>query len=232
MASIEKTYRPNLLERAIAAVAPSYALSRASAKTKLTMFGYDGATPGTLRQIGTSFGNASPEDWRTNRDRKNLMFETRDLEKNSCLVKGTLDNIMLYCMGRLSYQAQTGDAATDKIYQDYFHNWSKRCDVTKRHTFRQMVSLALRNYASATILAYYFYHVDGKGDAANIIAWLRAIESGTPHMEAAAKHLIRGQKLSDIEKEIARAMQKEGLVIEFTGDAAPAGSTSDSAGKS
>lgn len=89
----------------------------------------------------------------------------------------------------------------------------------------------MRNYASATILAYYFYHVDGKGDAANIIAWLRAIESGTSQEEATAKHLIRGRKLTDIEKEIAHAMQKEMLVIDFTGDASPAGSPAEAGSK-
>jgi hypothetical protein len=78
---------------------------------------------------------------------------------------------------------------------------------------------AMRNYASATILAYYFYHVDGKGDAANIIAWLRAIESGTKLDQATEEHLVRGRPYAEIEKEVVKAMQKEGLVIEFTGDA-------------
>lgn len=147
-----------------------------------------------------------------------------------------------YRMGHFSLTNPGGNVR--KYLNDHKGVWDKKFTMWHVHHLMQIDSnawagalgsgptIAMRNYASATILAYYFYHVDGKGDAANIIAWLRAIESGTPHMEAAAKHLIRGRKLSDIEKEIARAMQKEGLVIEFTGDAAPAGSTSDSAGKS
>ena len=76
-----------------------------------------------------------------------------------------------------------------------------------------------RNYASANILTYYFYHVDDKGDAAHMIAYLRDIESGAKQPEAAAKHLVRGRAYKEIEKEVAKAMMKESLALDFTGEA-------------
>lgn len=144
-----------------------------------------------------------------------------------------------YHMGRFSLT--NPGANVRKYLNDHKGVWDKK--FTMWHIYQLMhidsaawsgaigggTGNAMRNYASATILAYYFYHVDGKGDAANIIAWLRAIESGTPQEEAAEKHLIRGRKLADIEKEIAHAMQKDGLALDFAGDAAPTGTAAESA---
>lgn len=146
-----------------------------------------------------------------------------------------------YHMGRFSLT--NPGANVRKYLNDHKGVWDKKFTMWHIHHLMHIdgsawagalgggQNIARRNYASATILAYYFYHVDDKGDAANIIAWLRAIESGTPHLVAADKHLIRGRKLADIEKEIARAMQREGLVIEFAGDAAPTGSAEESGNK-
>ncbi len=146
-----------------------------------------------------------------------------------------------YHMGRFSL---TNPGANVKKYlSDHKGVWEKK--FTMWHLYHLMhidsdawagaigggQTIAMRNYASATILTYYFYHVDGKGDAANIIAWLRAIESGTPYEEASEKHLIRGRKLADIEKEISRTMQKEMLALDFAGDAEPSGAPTESGKK-
>ena len=56
------------------------------------------------------------------------------------------------------------------------------------------------------------------GVAANIIAWLRAIESGTPEKKATEDHLIRGRSYQEMEKEVSRAMLKEQLALEYTGE--------------
>ncbi len=146
-----------------------------------------------------------------------------------------------YHMGRFSLT--TPGANVRKYLNDHKGVWDKKFTMWHVHHLMHIEGdawsgaigggegNAMRNYASATILAYYFYHVDGKGDAANIIAWLRAIESGTAKEEATEKHLIRGRKLTDIEKEIAHVMQKDGLVIDYAGDAGPGGTAADSATK-
>jgi len=110
------------------------------------MFGYNSANPGTLRAGSGGQGkNAGAEDWRTNADRRKLIWEARDLEKQVCFVKGTLDNIGLYAVPRLSYQPMTSDPAINEAYKDYFHKWAHRCDVTERFTLRKMCWLALRS---------------------------------------------------------------------------------------
>lgn len=118
----ETPTKPNFLERAIAAVAPSYALERAVSKSRLMQFGYDGANAGTQRRSANIHENGSPETWKTNRERKQLIAEARELERNVCLVSGTFDNMLLYSMGRMSYQSSTGSPEIDRAYQDYFHD--------------------------------------------------------------------------------------------------------------
>ena len=133
-----------------------------------------------------------------------------------------------YHMGRFSL---TGPGANVRKYlHDHKGVWEKKFTMWHlnylMHVGNRQWNAAvggakpesMRNYASATILTYYFYHVDGKGDAANIIAWLRAIESGTPEKQATADHLIRGRSFQDMEKEVSKAMMKEQLALDFTGD--------------
>jgi hypothetical protein len=79
----------------------------------------------------------------------------------------------------------------------------------------------IRSYASSALLTYYFYHVDGEGDAANIIAWLRALEKGGKQSELAQTHLLRGRSYADLEKDLVKATRKLGFDIDFTGDEEP-----------
>lgn len=72
---------------------------------------------------------------------------------------------------------------------------------------------ATQNYASATLLTYYFYHLDGKGDTAGMLGYLRAIESGTPEREAAKEHLVRGRTFELLEANIIDAFQKHGVSV-------------------
>ena len=78
---------------------------------------------------------------------------------------------------------------------------------------------ASQNYASAMLLAYYFYHLDGKGDAANIIAYLRAVEDskGKDVQEAAFKqHLLRERSFEALQTDVKKGLRKEGLDIDFS----------------
>ena len=77
---------------------------------------------------------------------------------------------------------------------------------------------ASRNYGSAGLLTYYFYHLDGKGDAANIIAYLRELEAGGREADepaAAKKHLIRERSWEQLAEDVKKALKKEGIDVEF-----------------
>ena len=72
---------------------------------------------------------------------------------------------------------------------------------------------ASQNYASATLLTYYFYHLDGNGDSAGILGYLRAIESGTPEPDAASEHLIRGRTAAALEEDVITAFEHHGVSL-------------------
>ncbi|CAN5710022.1 hypothetical protein BH11VER1_BH11VER1_13080 [soil metagenome] len=77
---------------------------------------------------------------------------------------------------------------------------------------------ANRNYGSAGLLSYYFYHLDGAGDAANIIAFLREVENGKSKEEDAAavkKHLLRDRSYAQLADDVKKALRKEGLDITY-----------------
>jgi len=78
---------------------------------------------------------------------------------------------------------------------------------------------ASQNYASAALLTYYFYHLDDKGDAAHLIAFLRAVENakGKQEHEAAFKqHLMRERSFEALTTDVKKALRKAGLAIEFS----------------
>jgi lambda family phage portal protein len=75
------------------------------------------------------------------RDRVKMMWESRNLVQNYSFFKSILIKEAMYVCGSLRYQAQTGDPATDQAYEEYFKEWSSRCDITQRYPFRHLVQL-------------------------------------------------------------------------------------------
>lgn len=69
-------------------------------------------------------------------------------------------------------------------------------------------------YGFSTALAYYFFHVDGKKDAARIKAFIRAIQEGKSHDEAHAV-LLDGRDWAKLEKDVSRGLKTLGLRVEF-----------------
>lgn len=89
---------------------------------------------------------------------------------------------------------------------------------------------ATANYGSAGLLTYYFYHLDGKGDGANLIAYLRQTkEAKSPEEEAAAvkTHLMRERSYAQLAEDVKKMFRKEGVDIEYypPGRNAPASTT-------
>lgn len=85
------------------------------------------------------------------------------------------------------------------------------------------------NYGSAGLLTYYFYHLDGKGDAANIIALLREVQNVKTNEEeqaAVKKHLLRERTYAQLAEDVKKALRKEGIDISYfpAGKNAPAAS--------
>lgn len=72
-----------------------------------------------------------------------------------------------------------------------------------------------RNYVSAALLTYYFYHLDGSRDGAGMIRYLREIEAGTPE-RAASRHLLRDRLASQLDQEVIHALKAHGLPIDVT----------------
>lgn len=130
----------NFLDRAVSFFNPTAGVQRAFAREKLRAFGYDAAHPGTAR--GGSGGrnkNASSETWRMQRDRVGLMWDARDVVRNFALLRGIVARIVQYVADTVQYVSQTGDEEVDAAYQDYFHAWCERADITGRHRLGDLV---------------------------------------------------------------------------------------------
>lgn len=73
------------------------------------------------------------------------------------------------------------------------------------------------NYRSSNVLAYYFLRLDGEGDAAHLVEFLKELpgirREGLAELQE--KHLMRGRSYEQLEKDIATAWRSEGLKIEF-----------------
>ena len=89
---------------------------------------------------------------------------------------------------------------------------------------------ASQNYGSAGLLTYFFYHVDGNGDAAHMIAYLRELEGlndEAAELAAVKKHLLRERSYEQLAADVAKGMKKAGVEIEFS---PPGRNTSSSGG--
>jgi len=73
-----------------------------------------------------------------------------------------------------------------------------------------------RNYGLACLLVYYFYHVDGTGDAARVKTYLKELQSGA-EVTTANEKLLDGRRWDQLEDDFAKAMRRLGLKVDFTG---------------
>ncbi len=136
-----KTTKLNVIDKTIAFFSPGAGVKR-SFERQLFEMSYDAANPDRGRAMSSNpFTEGSSESASTQRDRIKMMWEARNLAKNYSFVKSVLMKESLYTCGRIQYQAQTGDPQMDDLYESYFNDWTKRCDLTGRNVFRQMIQL-------------------------------------------------------------------------------------------
>jgi hypothetical protein len=76
-------------------------------------------------------------------------------------------------------------------------------------------------YNSAALLTYYFLHVDGKGDSANLAAFLDDLRRGVPTGEAETKRLLRGRSREELAMEVENYARKLGITLKIEGGALP-----------
>ncbi|MES2705324.1 MAG: hypothetical protein V4726_01860 [Verrucomicrobiota bacterium] len=81
------------------------------------------------------------------------------------------------------------------------------------------------NYGLGCMLAYYFYHLDGNGDAARVKAYLKELLAGVKE-EKAREKLLDGRTYVQMGEDFAKGMRKYSIRIKF--DPRPAGSAPES----
>jgi hypothetical protein len=77
-----------------------------------------------------------------------------------------------------------------------------------------------QNYPSAGLLTFYFYHLDGDGDAARMIAYLRALEkmerpSEEEKRAAVKEHLLYGRSYEKLAEEVKKGLKRVGVDVVF-----------------
>lgn len=90
--------------------------------------------------------------------------------------------------------------------------------VTWRDAVSSSGSQARQNYHSAGLLVYYFYYLDGEGDAANVIAFFReleGLEDKSGENAAFEKHLLRGRSIDQLKEDLVKTFRSEGIAISF-----------------
>ena len=73
---------------------------------------------------------------------------------------------------------------------------------------------AMLHYGFGYLLTHYFFHMDGRGDAAAITTFLEALRAGKPR-ETALEALLAGRTFPELERQVAAAWKAKGVTIEF-----------------
>ena len=100
--------------------------------TRLRLAQY-GAGPRDLRRDMSSF------------DRLAMVKKCRWAERNSGLFKQILSDLCLYSVGDgIKHQSHASTPEARDLYNNYFSEWSKKCDITGRFSFNQVQTILLR----------------------------------------------------------------------------------------
>lgn len=152
-----KLEKPNLIDRAIAVVAPRMAVRRMQARAVLALGGYNGASH-TRPGLSNWTVNASDADSDINPDLPTLRARTRDLSRNSPLATGAVNLQVTKIVGTgLSLQSQPDSeflGISDEEAKEWADNtereWrlffeSTNCDTTRTQNGYGLQSLAFRS---------------------------------------------------------------------------------------
>lgn len=130
------------VESALGRYAPALAMRRERQRVELARFRAQGAYPNSGR------GNASPFEhnpYRQDREQRQLMWNSIEQIDNSGLAESITSKVELYTVGSLRYQARTGDAGVNKIYEDLMREKTGvNLDIAGESTLRKMCGIALR----------------------------------------------------------------------------------------
>tara|TARA_R110000850_G_scaffold202967_30_gene329147 strand:- start:1378 stop:1791 length:414 start_codon:yes stop_codon:yes gene_type:complete len=70
------------------------------------------------------------------------------------------------------------------------------------------------NYGLGALVVYYFFHMDGEKDAANIKAFLKELKKGTEAPES-FEALLAGRSWDGLEEDITKGWRARGIKINF-----------------
>lgn len=79
--------------------------------------------------------------------RHELVKKMRWGERNSGQIREMVGDLVLYTVGDgFRPQAHTADPAWNKTAEEYFANWSRKCDITNRFSFNDLLRIAERRW--------------------------------------------------------------------------------------
>jgi capsid protein len=132
------------LDRALGYISPKLGMERLHYRSKFNEFAYDAANPGTRRSFSGGLSkNAASENYRSHRNRINLMWDARDMVRNFAILRGIVSRMVQYVADKVQYISATGDEQLDGAYQDYFHEWCESADITGRYRLGDLVWLMM-----------------------------------------------------------------------------------------
>ena len=134
-------FKPSILTRSLAAVAPGWGVKRMAAERVLHHYRYEGAEISHKR--GNAPQNMSPNAFDVQRDRLQLMREGEDLERNFAPALALNRRYALY-VTPISYHAQTGDHVLDREVEEYLlTEVFPTCEQTGQYNFWQAAAFAV-----------------------------------------------------------------------------------------
>ena len=142
LASLQPRGRMARLESALGRIAPGLAMRRERQRIDLAKFRAQGAYPNAGRANSTPFEH---NPYRQDREQRQLLWNAIELIDNSGLAESITSKVELYTVGSLRYQARTGDAGVNKLYEDYIREKSgPGIDIEGETTLRRMCGIAIR----------------------------------------------------------------------------------------
>jgi lambda family phage portal protein len=137
--------RVSILDSAIAAIAPGWALARTRSRLQLDMLrGYDAAQGG--RRTSSFRRGAGSPNAELSRALPSLRERSRELCRNAYIGRRTLDILTTHSVGTdLTIRFDTGSGRADAAAQALWAEWTTQCDVEGETVFNGLLALALRS---------------------------------------------------------------------------------------
>jgi len=125
--------KPTRLDSLIGVISPTWMNARMADREQRAKLSYEAARPGRERPPPQPI--RGPDNLIHQLDSVQMIARAEELARDVVIIKSIIERFKMHVVGNLQFIPTVGTRAENALYREWWQNWCKRSDITRRFTF-------------------------------------------------------------------------------------------------